>query len=299
MGMTPPTRKAPSVNDLQGWIVDYVTDPRSAGFGRPLEDVAAELSSPGQRFTAEEIRVWMGLAPRPGRDEDPLAGELDEEKREIAMEERWREAAEVVPGAAEIIGVDRFRGETVDAVAEFSVGGPAPELAEVVGRMLDFLVPEISAERWVVVDRRICVPVGSRFEVWVCGDRVRGEPNVLRSTLVMWDAEGALQRLFRWTRPKGRLVERKGALELPVRQARLACKADLRAVAQRLVQVALEFRPGRHERLSQKELAELCDRTKQAISHQRGVIAKNVLAATGGRAGCRGRRNLRGKGGGR
>ena len=117
MGMTPPKRKAPALSDLQASIVDYVMDPRSAGYGRPLEDVAAELSGPGQRFTVEEIRVWMGLAPRPGRDEDPLAGELDEEKREIAMEERWREAAEVVPGAAEIIGVDRFRGETMEEVA--------------------------------------------------------------------------------------------------------------------------------------------------------------------------------------
>ena len=130
------------------------------------------------------------------------------------------------------------------------------------------------------------------------GTKVKGESRVLRSTLVLYDEGGALVRLLRWTRPQpGGLRRKKNGTYLRVQRAQLSMKADLRAIAQRLVQVALEFRPGRHDRLSQKELAVLCDRTKQAISHQRGVIAKNVLAATGGRAGFRGRRNLPARGG--
>lgn len=295
MGMTPPRRKAPALSDLQASIVEYVSDPRAGGYGRPLEEVARELSSAGQVFTADEIRAWAAAAQRPAREDDPLGGEVDDEKREAALEERFREAAEVVPGASEILGLERFRAAAV-MTADFAGQGPPPEMAEVVGKMLDFLVPEIAAARWVMVSRRVSVPAGGGFDVWEVGERMRGESRVLRSTTVLYDGKGKLVRLLRWTRPLSGLKERKRCLELPVRQARLAVKADLRAVAQRLVQVALEFRPGRHDRLSQKELAELCDRTKQAISHQRGVIAKNVIEATGGRAGFRGRRNLRGKG---
>lgn len=282
------------LSDLQASIVEYVSDPRSGGYGRPLEEVARELSSAGQVFTADEIRGWAAAAQRPAREDDPLGGELDEEKREAALEERFREAAEVVPGASEILGLERFRTAAV-VTADISGQGPPPEMADVVGKMLDFLVPEIAAAKWVMVVRRISVPAGGNFALWEVGERVRGESRVLRSTTALYDGQGKLVRLLRWTRPIAGLKERKRGLELPIRQARLAVKADLRAVAQRLVQVALEFRPGRHDRLSQKELAELCDRTKQAISHQRGVIAKNVIEATGGRAGFRGRRNLPGK----
>jgi len=149
MGMTPPRRKAAVLTDLQASIVDYVSDSRAGGFGRPLEAVAAELSSPGAPISAADIKGWCALAARPARLDDPLGNEMDEDKRAAMLEERWAVAAESVPGAAELIGMDRFRAAAVVS-ADLSGAGPPPELAEVVGRMLDFLVPEIAAARWMI-----------------------------------------------------------------------------------------------------------------------------------------------------
>lgn len=285
-------RKGPELTDLQAAIVDYVTDPRGGGFGRPLAEVARELSSGGQVISAEEIEGWCVVAQGRVREKDPLGGEEDPERREAALEERFREAAEVVPGAADLLGMDRFRAAAAEAVAG---SGGAPEVSEVVGKMLDFLVPEIASTEFVCVWGSVSVPVGGYWKVWT-GEPVPGrrESVVMRSTLAVYDKGGALVGLYRWTRPRGRLQVRKRYQMLCVRKMRPVVSADLRAVAQRMVQVALEFRPGQHDAVSQKQLAELCGRTKQAISHQMKRIGERVIEATGGRAGFRRRRNLGG-----
>jgi len=187
------------------------------------------------------------------------------------------------------LGLDRLR---TAVVCTADLAGPPEELVEVLAKALDFLVPELLEETVVLKATAVCIPRGGRWEVWDGGVK-----RVVASTLAIYDAAGLLVALKLMTRPRGKAVVRKGSLMLPVKVGKLALRADLRAISQRLLQFAAEFRPGRHKRVSQMELAEACERTKQAISHQRLLLTRKVAAATGGRGGFRGVRNLRGKGG--
>lgn len=299
MGATSRKKRGSDLSDMQSALAEYAA--QQVRRGRALAEVVVELQRGGcAEVSMDALGGWMKLLGKEVEADDPLAGELDEDRRAARLEELYVEAAESVPGAAELLGVDRLRAAVVCSadLGGAAIGGVAglaenESMAEVVRKCLDFLVPEIATERYRIVNRLLTVPHGHRWELWVAGDRVRGESLVMRSTIVFYDDAGAMVRMENFTRPRGRVREQNRTRQLPVRQAQLCVQADLRAVAQRLMQVALEFRPGRHERISQKELADLCDRTKQAISHQRGLFAKRVLVATGGRAGFRGRRNLR------
>jgi hypothetical protein len=280
-------RTGKNLSDLEAALAEYAQQ-QVDDHGRALPDVVAELVRGGCKdLTLERLKGWMAVAGRVVVEEDPLENERDEARRAEKLEARLAEAAESIPGAADLLGLDRLRAAVVVSA---DLDGKESDMAAVLVRALDFLVPELMAEALVLQETAVCIPRGGRWEVWDGGVR-----QVLASTLAIFNEEGRLVALRLRTRPRGRLKLLKGSQMLPVRTARLVLKADLRAVAQRLVQVAAEFRSGRHGRVTQQELAQACGRTKQAISNQLRLVTNKVRLASGGRGGFRGVRNLRPK----
>ncbi len=280
---------APPLTDLQAAIVDYVATQGS----RSLDEIAKELSSPGQVITASDIREWMARVDRPSQPIDPLAREHDEDRRAAITEEMYMRAAETVPGASAILGLERFVREAEEPTETISA-----DASTIVVKLLDFLVPEIASARWEITDSSIYLPAGHRVEQWGPPQRRgrnSGDPLVIATTLAIFGPCGRLVRIMHRTRIRGKaFASRKGNGTITaVCTARLVTHADLDAIAQRVLQTAMEFRPGRHEEMSQKDLAAIVGRTKQALSHQMGLIADKVIEATGGRAGFRRRRNVR------
>lgn len=284
------SRRPPGKNlsDLEAALAEYAQQ-QVEEHSRSLADVVAELVRGGcVGLSVEKLQGWMEVAGRAVvAEEDPFEGELDEVRRAEKMEVRLSEAAESVPGAADLLGLDRLRAAVAAASSDVGRDG---EMGDVLVRALDFLVPELMEERVIIQATTVAIPKNGRWEVWDGGLR-----RVMASTLAIFDVEGQLVGLRLRTRPRGRVLTFKGGQILPVKTARLALKANLRGVAQRILQIAAEFRPERHGRISQLEMAEACDRTKQAISHQRRGVLQRVRVASSGRAGFRGIRNVRGK----
>jgi len=279
-----------NLSDLEAALAEYAVQ-QTREHGRDVPSVLAELQRGGcADLSAERLIGWMEIIMRgPVVEEDPLGGEMDEGRRAEKMEARIMQAAESIPGAGDLLGLDRLRA-AVEVTADLS-GKSTSEMSDVLVKALDFLVPELMAEAVVLQTSSVCIPQGGRWEVWDGGVR-----RVMASTLAIYNAAGLLVSLRLRTRPRGKCKLRRGSHMLPVRSAKLVLRADLRAIAQRLLQVSAEFRPGRHGQVSQLELASACNRTKQAISHQRIGITNRVKAATAGRGGFRGVRNLNGKG---
>lgn len=277
------------LSDLEAALAEYAQQ-QVEDHGRSLPEVVTELVRGGcADLSVEKLEGWMRVAGRVVVEEDPLEGERDEARRAEKLEARLEAAAESIPGAADLLGLERLRA-VVDEAAAVS-GRGEEEMMEVLVQALDFLVPELMEEAVVLQETSVCIPQGGRWEVWDGGVR-----RVMASTLAIFDGDGALVSLRLRTRPKARPKVIHGALMLPVRSARLAMRADLRAVSQRLLQLAAEFRADRHGRVSQVEMAAACGRTKQAISNQRKLVLRKIRVASGGRAGFRGVRNLRKKG---
>jgi hypothetical protein len=282
-------RTGKNLSDLEAALAEYAQQ-QVDDHGRALSEVVAELVRGGCKdLTVEGLKGWMAVAGRVVVEEDPLENERDEVRRAEKLEARLAEAAESIPGASDLLGLDRLRAAVVVSA---DLDGRESDMAAVLVKALDFLVPELMAEAVVLKETAVCIPKGGRWEVWDGGVR-----QVMASTLAVFDGEGVLVGLRLRTRPRGGIKFYKGSLMLPVRTARLVLKADLRAVSQRILQLAAEFRSGRHGRVTQLELAQACGRTKQAISNQRRLLTNKIKSASGGRGGFRGVRNLRSKGG--
>jgi hypothetical protein len=251
--------------------------------GKSISQVVADLRAgprgmPG--LTKTELEHWMRVSVPEAVPDDPFGGERDETRRAERLEQRIAKAAETTPGAAELIGIDRFiQTEDQPELRELMV--------EIVRRLLDFLVPELVQDEHRYVHTRIALPSGWTWECWDGGSR-----HVLSSALALHNADGHLSRLYLRTRPRGQVFRCTYSTYIPVRYATLAIQADKEGVAQRIIQVAQEFRAERHGRITQSELAHACERTKQAISHQRLLMWNKVQTATGGRANSPGLRNL-------
>jgi hypothetical protein len=278
-----------NLSDLEAALAEYALQ-QVTERGLTLEEVCDVLVRGGcPDLSVAKLEGWMKVAGQQLVEDDPLDGERDEARRAEKLEVRLAEAAESIPGAADLLGLDRLRAAVVNTA---DLSGPSEDMAAVLVKALDFLVPELMVKAVRIVATRVSIPKGGRWEVWD-----GGESRVMVSTLAIFNAEGDLVALKLRMRPRGPAKMRDRALQLPVRAVQLVRRADLRAIAQRILQYAAEFRPGRHARVSQLELADACDRTKQAISHQRRLLTKKVKVSTQGRAGFRGVRNVKGKGG--
>ena len=272
-------RPANPPSDLQLAVADYAWR-QVKERGKTVAQVVGDLRSNFPDLTKTRLEGWMHSSAPEAVVDDPFGGERDETRRAERLEQRIAKAAETIPGASDLLGLDRF----VDAEEE-------PEqralMVEVVRRLLDFLVPELMQDESCYVNSSIVIPAGWTWECWD-----EGQKRVLSSTLALHNSEGLLERLYLRTRPRGQVYRLGYSTCLPVRYATLVIRADKEGVAQRLIQVAQEFRSSRHGRITQSELAAGCNRTKQAISHQRLLMWDKVQSASGGRANSPGLRNL-------
>jgi len=272
-------RQANPPSDLQLAVADYAWQ-QIKEHGKTVAQVVVALRPSFPDLTKARLECWMHAASPEAVADDPFGGERDETRRAERLEQRIAKAAETVPGAASLLGIDRF----VESDQE-------PELnalmIETVRHFLDFLVPELVMDKIRYVDSRMAIQNGWTWECWDDGSN-----RVTASALALHDPCGRLTKLRMRTRPQGKPYRSGYSTYLPIRYATVVIRADKQGVEQRLIQVAQEFRANRHGRITQSELAAACERTKQAISHQRLLMWDKVQSATGGRANSPGLRNL-------
>jgi hypothetical protein len=254
--------------------------------GETLAEIVVYLRSHGlPKLTERQLEDWLKRPPRESSHaEDPFGGERDEIRRAEKMEAKMRQAAESIPGAAEVLGLNAFG----QVIAEN--GTEAAQ--EVLRGFVHFMLDELETAHELLVTTSIAIPKGGRYEVWDYRDTRTSRG----STTAVFSAAGDIVRIEHMTRPKRRRPRlRNRTLVLDVRKWTIQFKCDTHAMLQRLIQVILTFLPNRHAPLTQAELAHLMGRTKQAISHQRLLIVDRVIQRTGARAGFHGIRNLRRK----
>jgi hypothetical protein len=254
--------------------------------GGTLGEIVIYLRSNGlPKLTERQLEDWLKRPNRePSHTEDPFGGERDEIRRADKMEAKMRQAAETIPGAAEVLGLNAFG----QVIAEN--GTEAAQ--EVLRGFVHFMLDELETAHESLTITSIPIPKGGRYELW----DYHGARTTRASATAIFDASGDIVRIEHMTRPK-RPARMKGrGMILDVRKWTMEFKCDTHAMLQRLIQVILTFLPNRHAPLTQAELAHLMGRTKQAISHQRLLIVDRVRERTGARAGFHGIRNLRRKG---
>ena len=284
------SQRPPTLGDIETAIAEYADSMLRRG--ETLAQIVAYLNGHGlPNLTLKQVAAWLAEFRRHNgqRDEDPLGGERDECRRADRMEQAFLKAAETVPGAATLLGMERFANQ-----ADEDAGPPAERretMREMLARLLDFVVPELVHAKPRYVCTRLAVRPGHRWELWADSCRTHA------STLAIFDGD-RLVSIHMHTRPRGKVYQRGGSTWLPITRATLVIQADKDGISQRWIQFAQEFRAARHGRLSQKALAMACNRTKQAISHQRGLIWDKVQASTGGRSVSPGLRNIRRQRGG-
>jgi len=279
-------RQANPPSDLQLAVADYAWQ-QIKEHGKTLAQVVVALRPSFPDLTKARLECWMHAASPETVADDPFGGERDETRRAERLEQRIIKAAETIPGASDLLGIERFVQHVHEAEEQ---PDRRESMVEVIARFLDFLVPELTQGEIRYVNSSMVIP---QKWSWQCWDD--GSNRVLRSTLALHNADGNLVHLCLRTRPRGKpYPDPRGWVStwLPVRRATVVIKADKEGVVQRLIQAAQEFRASRHGRITQTELAAACDRTKQAISHQRLLMWDKVQNATGGRANSPGLRNL-------
>jgi hypothetical protein len=279
------SRTTPPPTDLQLAVADFAW--QQVGKGETVAQIVADLQAGGMiTLTRGQLQRWMRECVPEALTEDPFGGERDETRRAERLDQWAIKAAETIPGAAELTGFNRF--------LELAEGEPERYelMREIVTRLLDFFVPELVYSVDHYVNTVIVIPREWTWKVWDDGSR-----RVLNSVLALFDEGGNLAALHMRTRPRGMPYQGKRPHDkystwLRIRRATHRIQADKAGVGQRVIQAAQEFRCSRHGRIPQKALAHACDRTKQAISHQRLLLWDKVQAATGGRAISPGLRNL-------
>jgi len=254
--------------------------------GETLGEIVAYLRSHGlPKLTEKQLEDWLKRPPRESSHaEDPFGGERDEIRRAEKMESKMRQAAETIPGAAEVLGLNAF-GQVIE-----ENGTAAAQ--EVLRGFVHFMLDELETAHESLIVTSIPIPKGGRYELW----DFNGSRCTRGSATAIFSASGDIVRIEHMTRPYRKPRQRKRCVELPVRKWTIQFKCDTHAMLQRLIQVILTFLPNRHAPRTQAELAHLMGRTKQAISHQRLLIVDRVVQRTGARAGFHGIRNLRRKG---
>jgi hypothetical protein len=260
--------------------------------GETLDQVCSYLRSHGfPDLSFPDLQDWLERWRKShgAAEQDPLGGERDECRRSEKLDSKLLEAAERIPGAAELIGL----GNLVNDIGEAEKLPDRREaMAWVARAILDFIVPELLHAKTRYVNTLVTIPAGGGWHVWDGGVR-----KVTCSTVAIHDASGNTIRVIVRARPRGSPYQTKpyNTTVLPLRRATLVMKADKDGVMQRVIQSAQEFRAARHGRIPQIEMADGFDRTKQAVSHQRLLLLDRVAERTGGRRGSRGIRNLRRK----
>lgn len=275
--------EGPLLTDIQAAAADYAA--QQIRSGRSPAEVAAELTAGGLCADQDDLANWMRRANEISRTETHPHQPSDDPS---GFEKQLQDAAQSIPGASELLGLGRFGDQLCELDNEAAAAGQADFVArEVVARTLDFLVPELLYAGTKRIRTTTSIPNGGGYTV------LGQTGKTLGSAVAINNARGEMVRLLMHTRPRGKPRRVRRSTILPIHTVTIIMHADPGGIIRRLIQAALEMRPGRHGRMMQIELAPLLGVTKQAVSNQRLEFLGRVTESSQGRAGWRGIRNVR------